>query len=496
MFWIGVVDIAFKLLATRRERRALKRGALFPPKRREKESLEKVDDYLVTIRNARDVRGQSTYLERLEDALNFLKYGGSPDDLDQELRFLADDAVDRRDVDYGMIRTFVWAIPILGFLGTVLGITVALGSLDLTQLETTGESLAAGLKVAFDTTALALSLVFALYFLQFFSPKQDGALAASVSRLVDSELKGRFQSENASSFAANDLDATRRFLQSVAGAFEEATRAQTDLWGETMANAAQKSAELAYGAANRFGEALDKRLADGSAEWTRTLTQSQREFVEKTVRPALEEAYVAGVPVIVVDTPVKDRDLVSCSVLSDNYEAGVLCGKHLLSIRDSANILLLEHVTAESGKQRIRGFLDTIRGHEGFNVLGEGESDGQIENAMMVMEKLLKEHPEADTLMALNDPSAFGGMAAIRGAGLTDRFLVYGVDGTPEAKGMVKDGMMTATRAQFPLIVSERTVEQGYRFLREDISYGEEVIVPVELITRDNVDRFNINGWQ
>jgi ribose transport system substrate-binding protein len=56
--------------------------------------------------------------------------------------------------------------------------------------------------------------------------------------------------------------------------------------------------------------------------------------------------------------------------------------------------------------------------------------------------------------------------------------------------------MMTATCAQFPLIVSERTVEQGYRFLREDISYGEEVIVPVELITRDNVDRFNINGWQ
>ena len=70
------------------------------------------------------------------------------------------------------------------------------------------------------------------------------------------------------------------------------------------------------------------------------------------LRPALEEAYVAGVPVIVVDTPVKDRDLVSCSVLSDNYEAGVLCGKHLLSIRDSANILLLEHVTAESGKQK------------------------------------------------------------------------------------------------------------------------------------------------
>ena len=190
------------------------------------------------------------------------------------------------------------------------------------------------------------------------------------------------------------------------------------------------------------------------------------------VKPALELANAAGIPIIVVDTPVEDSELVSCSVLSDNYEAGVLCARHLLSIRDSANILLLEHVTAESGKERIQGYL-------------------------LVMEKLLKEHPEADTLMALNDPSAFGGMAAIRGAGLTDRFLVYGVDGTPEAKGMVKDGMMTATCAQFPLIVSEKTVEQGYRFLKEGPgSRKEEVIVPVELITAENIDHFSINGWQ
>ena len=31
MFLIGVCDLAFKLLKTRRDRRALRRGALFPP---------------------------------------------------------------------------------------------------------------------------------------------------------------------------------------------------------------------------------------------------------------------------------------------------------------------------------------------------------------------------------------------------------------------------------------------------------------------------------
>ena len=215
------------------------------------------------------------------------------------------------------------------------------------------------------------------------------------------------------------------------------------------------------------------------------------------IKPGLEYANASGVPVIVVDAPVKDSGLAACSVLSDNYQAGVLCGEHLLSVRESANILLLEHITAKSGAERIQGFLDTIQGHEGFRVLGSGESDGQIESAMPVMEQLLEDNPEADTLMALNDPSAFGGMAAIRGAGLTDRFLVYGVDGTPEAKGMVKDGMMTATCAQFPLIISEKSVEQAYLALKDkDGPRGQEVIVPVELITKDNVDQFGTDGWQ
>jgi len=146
-----------------------------------------------------------------------------------------------------------------------------------------------------------------------------------------------------------------------------------------------------------------------------------------TAKEGVEIAAAAGVPVIVVDAPIQDSELAACSVLSDNYQAGVLCARHLLSVRDSANILLLEHITARSGADRIQGFKDTIAGHEGFVILGSGESDGQIENAMPVMEELLKQYPEADVLMALNDPSAFGGLAAIQGAGLTDRFLVYSV---------------------------------------------------------------------
>ena len=214
-----------------------------------------------------------------------------------------------------------------------------------------------------------------------------------------------------------------------------------------------------------------------------------------TSKEGVEIAAAAGVPVIVVDAPIQDSELAACSVLSDNYQAGVLCARHLLSVRDSAKILLLEHITARSGADRIQGFKDTIAGHEGFEILGSGESDGQIENAMPVMEQLLEQYPEADVLMALNDPSVFGGLAAIQGAGLSDRFLVYSVDGSPEGKSMVSSGFLTATCAQFPSRIAEEAVTQAYAAIQGGCEH-KEVIVPVELLTAENVDQYGIDGWQ
>ena len=214
-----------------------------------------------------------------------------------------------------------------------------------------------------------------------------------------------------------------------------------------------------------------------------------------TSKGGVQIAAAAGVPVIVVDAPIQASELAACSVLSDNYQAGVLCARHLMSVRSSAKILLLEHITARSGADRIQGFKDTIAGHEGFEILGSGESDGQIENAMPVMEQLLQEYPDADVLMALNDPSAFGGLAAIQGANLSDRFLVYSVDGSPEGKAMVSSGFLTATCAQFPSRIAEEAVNQAYAAIDGGCE-RKEVIVSVELLTEENVDQYGIDGWQ
>lgn len=293
--------------------------------------------------------------------------------------------------------------------------------------------------------------------------------------------------------------------------------------GDVSAN--QTEGQLIFGATymtmnNPYYQVLDARLrseieANGDILLTRDAAMDQerqneeiRDLIQAgaaaifltpvewdTASVGVELAARAGVPVIVVDAPVQDTELVTCSILSDNYRAGVLCAQHLMSVRDSAKIILLEHITARSGAERIQGFRDTLAGHDGFEILASGESDGQIENAMPVMEKLLKEYPNADTVMTLNDPSAFGALAAIQGAGLSEHFLVYSVDGSPEGKTMVNDHLLTATCAQFPYEIAKEAATQGYRAMNGSCDQ-HEVVIPVELLTETNVAQYGTDGWQ
>ena len=78
----------------------------------------------------------------------------------------------RVDASYALVRVFVWAVPTLGFIGTVLGLGAAVGgfseSLDaaasLEGLKSSIGSVTGGLGVAFDTTLLALVLSVVIMF--------------------------------------------------------------------------------------------------------------------------------------------------------------------------------------------------------------------------------------------------------------------------------------------------------------------------------------------
>lgn len=215
----------------------------------------------------------------------------------------------------------------------------------------------------------------------------------------------------------------------------------------------------------------------------------------RQIQPALKEARMAGVPVVVVDSQVSDSSLVTCTIASDNYGAGVLCAEHLMRTRDSAQIVLLEHPSAQSAVDRIQGFCDVLDGNDAYQIVSRANSEGQLEIAMPELSNVLQQNKQVDVVMALNDPSALGAMAALEEYGMLDRTLVYGVDGAPEAKNMIAEGSMTATVAQFPIQIGQTTAQAVYQILNGE-RYEKEITVPVELITSANLDRFDTDGWQ
>ncbi len=103
-------------------------------------------------------------LNRIERALANLKNIGLIAEVSELIRAQAQNDEDQMESSYALIRGFVWAIPVLGFIGTVLGLSQAIGSFGtvliknegLEYLKTSLQEITSGLAVAFDTTLIAL----------------------------------------------------------------------------------------------------------------------------------------------------------------------------------------------------------------------------------------------------------------------------------------------------------------------------------------------------
>lgn len=213
------------------------------------------------------------------------------------------------------------------------------------------------------------------------------------------------------------------------------------------------------------------------------------------IEPALQAAKRANIPVIIIDAPVSDESLVNCTIVSDNYDAGVQCAKDMMERLDSANIVLLKHTTAKSAKERIEGFLSVIDNNEKYKVINEAECDGQLEIAMPKMQEIIEETPDIDVVMALNDPSALGALAALE-KNNKDDVMVYGIDGTPEIKALIgRNQMIVGTVAQSPIKMGQIAVENMYNILNGK-KIEKNIIIPISLINKENLFKYDEDRWQ
>ena len=101
---------------------------------------------------------------RIHHALANLRNIGRIADVDEVLRTQAENDEAQVDSSYTVLRGVIWAVPVLGFIGTVLGLSLAMGSFgavldragDNAELRDALREVVGGLSVAFETTLQGL----------------------------------------------------------------------------------------------------------------------------------------------------------------------------------------------------------------------------------------------------------------------------------------------------------------------------------------------------
>ncbi len=281
LFFVGIAALVLKTLDITRQLASSQRPILeaIPDGGQRVDHAPRLLEQL-----AREPAGlQESYLvRRLRDAIEYVRRRGQAEALDQHLQYLSEYDYGRMTASYSVVRLVIWAIPILGFLGTVIGITMAIAKISPQEMEQSLGSVVAGLSVAFDTTALALALSIVLMFAKFLVEKLETRLHELVDARASKELVGRFQQTGTDTdpYAAS----IRRVAEALEGSVEHLTTRQTELWKSTIDEAHQQWSRLTTSANDLVEAAITDGLTTGLSRHAESIDRGLERFAETIER--------------------------------------------------------------------------------------------------------------------------------------------------------------------------------------------------------------------
>ena len=214
----------------------------------------------------------------------------------------------------------------------------------------------------------------------------------------------------------------------------------------------------------------------------------------KGLAPAVLRAKAAGVTVVAVDVGAEGG--VDATVTSNNKQAGQLDGKLVVDrLKGKGQIVIVNGPPVTAVTDRVAGFLEEIKKSPDIKILSQDQNaGGSRDGGLRVMTDLLTAFPKIDAVFAINDPTAIGCDLAAKQAQRKDFFIV-GVDGAPDVVPSLKDkdSLIVASAAQDPYAMAGKAVEIGYDCMNGKKPAQELTLIPVDLITKDNVDQYK--GW-
>jgi ribose transport system substrate-binding protein len=191
----------------------------------------------------------------------------------------------------------------------------------------------------------------------------------------------------------------------------------------------------------------------------------------EAIAPALQRLQAAGIVSVAMDVAAKGAN---ATVTTDNVQAG----------REACQFI-----------DRIHGCKGVFANFPGINILSDSQNGQALsDRAFDVIVGLLNAHAKIDAVFTINDLEAINTDLAAKQVGRKE-FFIASVDGSPAIEAALKQpgSLIAASAAQDPQVMAQTAVAVGYDILQGKPPAQEVILIPSQLVTRDNIDQYK--GW-
>jgi ribose transport system substrate-binding protein len=210
------------------------------------------------------------------------------------------------------------------------------------------------------------------------------------------------------------------------------------------------------------------------------------------IEPAIKAAQAKGIVVMAVDVAAKGAD---ATVQTNNVQAGELACQYIADkLKGKGNVVIQNGPPVSAVIDRVDGCKAVLSKHKDIKILSDNQNaKGSREGGLEVMIGLATAFDKIDAVFAINDPQAIGCDLAAKQLKRTD-FFITSVDGAPDIEVALKgDTKIEASSSQDPFAMAKKATEIGYEIMNGKKPEKDMILIPAELITRQNVAQYK--GW-
>ena len=175
----------------------------------------------------------------------------------------------------------------------------------------------------------------------------------------------------------------------------------------------------------------------------------------------------------------------------DFAQQGELAASDMVKCIGTGKVAIIQGIPgAAQSEGRTAGAKKVFESTKGVELVSVQPANWDSTAAYNAASDIIQAHGDLKGIFCCNDVMALAASRALTDAGLKDKVLLYGVDGTEEAKTAIKEGRMDGT-ITYPSSAYAKAAVIMLLKLAQGMDMSQTVYCPLDVINTENVAQFD-----